>query len=129
MIMLSEMRLQYLLIIGTVVLFGLIIDLIRRDKIEVKYAIIWLVFSLVMILFSLFPQIVLILGDITRVIDPVNFVFLTQIIFILLILLSVSAVISGFSKKIERLAQSNAILEKRVRRLEEKIDELTKESK
>ena len=102
MIMLSEMRLQYLLIIGTVVLFGLIIDLIRRDKIEVKYAIIWLVFSLVMILFSLFPQIVLILGDITRVIDPVNFVFLTQIIFILLILLSVSAVISGFSKKIKR---------------------------
>ena len=129
MIMLSEMRLQYLLIIGTVVLFGLIIDLIRRDKIEVKYAIIWLAFSLVMILFSLFPQIVLILGDITRVIDPVNFVFLTQIIFILLILLSVSAVISGFSKKIKRLTQSNAILEKRVRRLEEKIDELTKESK
>lgn len=129
MIMLSEMRLQYLLIIGTVVLFGLIIDLIRRDKIEVKYAIIWLAFSLVMILFSLFPQIVLILGDITRVIDPVNFVFLTQIIFILLILLSVSAVISGFSKKIKRLAQSNAILEKRVRRLEEKIDELTKEGK
>ena len=127
--MLSEMRLQYLLIIGTVVLFGLIIDLIRRDKIEVKYAIIWLAFSLVMILFSLFPQIVLILGDITRVIDPVNFVFLTQIIFILLILLSVSAVISGFLKKIKRLAQSNAILEKRVRRLEEKINELTKESK
>ena len=129
MIMLSEMRLQYLLIIGTVVLFGLIIDLIRRDKIEVKYAIIWLAFSLVMILFSLFPQIVFILGDITRVINPVNFVFLTQIIFILLILLSVSAVISGFSKKIKSLAQSNAILEKRVRRLEEKIDELTKESK
>lgn len=106
MIMLSEMRLQYLLIIGTVVLFGLIIDLIRRDKIEVKYAIIWLAFSLVRYCFSLFPQIVLILGDITRVIDPVNFVFLTQIIFILLILLSVSAVISGFSKKIKRLAQS-----------------------
>ena len=127
--MLSEMRLQYLLIIGTVVLFGLIIRLIRRDKIEVKYAIIWLIFSLVMIIFSLFPQIVFILGDITRVINPVNFVFLTQIIFILLILLSVSAVISGFSKKIKRLAQANALLEKRVRRLEEKINELTKEDK
>lgn len=127
--MLSEMRLQYLLIIGTVVLFGLIIRLIRRDKIEVKYAIIWLIFSLVMIVFSLFPQIVFILGDITRVINPVNFVFLTQIIFILLILLSVSAVISGFSKKIKRLAQANALLEKRVRRLEEKINELTKEDK
>ena len=116
--MLSEMRLQYLLIVGTFVLFSLIIYLIRKDKIEVKYAIIWLAFSLAMILFSIFPQLVFILGDITRVINPVNFVFMIQIIFILLILLSVSAVISGFSKKIKRLAQSNALLEKRVRELE-----------
>ena len=72
-------------------------------------------------LFSIFPQIVYILGDITRVINPVNFVFMIQIIFILLILVSVSAVISGFSRKIKRLAQSNALLEKRVRELEEKI--------
>ncbi len=116
--MLSEMRLQYLLIVGTIVLFSLIIYLIRKNKIEVKYAIIWLAFSLAMILFSIFPQLVFILGDLTRVINPVNFVFMIQIIFILLILLSISAVISGFSTKIKRLAQANALLEKRVRELE-----------
>ena len=118
--MLSEMRLQYLLIVGTIVLFSLIIYLIKKDKIEVKYAIIWLAFSVAMILFSLFPQLVFILGDLTRVINPVNFVFMIQIIFILLILLSISAVISGFSKKIKGLAQANALLEKRVRELEAK---------
>ena len=64
----------------------------------------------------------LVLNDIAGVIDPVNFIFFTQIIFILLILLSVSAVISGFSKKIKQLAQANAILEKRVRELEEKLN-------
>jgi len=119
--MLSEMRLQYLLIVGTIVLFSLIIYLIKKDKIEVKYAIIWLAFSVAMILFSIFPQLVFILGDLTRVINPVNFVFMIQIIFILLILLSISAVISGFSKKIKGLAQANALLEKRVRELEAKI--------
>ena len=118
--MLSEMRLQYLLIVGTIVLFSLIIYLIKKDKIEVKYAIIWLAFSVAMILFSIFPQLVFILGDLTRVINPVNFVFMIQIIFILLILLSISAVISGFSKKIKGLAQANALLEKRVRKLEAK---------
>ena len=118
--MLSEMRLQYLLIVGTIVLFSLIIYLIKKDKIEVKYAIIWLAFSVAMILFSIFPQLVFILGDLTRVINPVNFVFMIQIIFILLILLSISAVISGFSKKIKGLAQANALLEKRVRELEAK---------
>lgn len=119
--MLSEIRLQYLLIFGTFVLLGMIVLLIKNEKIEIKYAIIWLCFSGVMVLFSIFPQIVYILGDITRVINPVNFVFMIQIIFILLILVSVSAVISGFSRKIKRLAQSNALLEKRVRELEEKI--------
>lgn len=129
MFILNEMRLQYLLIAGAFVLFFMIVWLIKNNKIEVKYAIIWLAFSFTMILFSIFPQLVFILGDITRVINPVNFVFLTQIIFILLILLSVSAVISGFSKKIKRLAQTNALLEKRVRRLEEKLANFESEDK
>ena len=126
MFLLQEMRLQYLLILGAFVLFGMIVRLIKNNKMEVKYSIIWLGFSFTMIVFSIWPQLVFILGDITRVINPVNFVFLTQIIFILLILLSVSAVISGFSKKIKRLAQANSLLEKRIRRLEEKLAEKEK---
>lgn len=126
MFLLQEMRLQYLLILGAFVLFGMIVWLIKNNKMEVKYSIIWLGFSFTMIVFSIWPQLVFILGDITRVINPVNFVFLTQIIFILLILLSVSAVISGFSKKIKRLAQANALLEKRIRQLEEQLSEKEK---
>ncbi len=109
------------LIIGSFVLFRLIIWLIKNNKIEVKYSIIWLAFSATMIAFSMCNYLVFVLGDILGVVDPVNFIFLTQIIFILLILLSVTAVISGFSRKIKRLAQANALLEKRVRELEDKI--------
>ena len=101
----------------------MIIWLIKNKKIEIKYSIIWLAFSVTMIAFALCRYLVLVLSDITGVVNPVNFIFLTQIIFILLILLSVTAVISGFSRKIKRLAQSNALLEKRVRRLEEKLAE------
>ena len=112
------MRLQYLLIAGTFVLLMMIIALMKYGKMETKYSIIWLAFSGTMVLFAIFPQIVFFLGDITRVLDPVHFIFMIQIIFILLILISVSAVISGFSNKIKKLAQSNALLEKRVRELE-----------
>lgn len=119
----NTLTLQHLLIIGSFVLFGMILWLIKHKKIEVKYSIIWLAFSVTMIAFALFPYLVLVLGDITGVVNPVNFIFLTQIIFILLILLSVTAVISGFSRKIKRLAQSNALLEKRVRELEKKLTE------
>ena len=115
--------LQLLLIFGAIVLFGMIVWLIKNKKIEVKYSIIWLAFSATMILFALFPYLVLVLGDISGVANPVNFIFMTLFVFILLILLSVSAVISGFSTKIKRLAQANALLEKRVRELEKKLEE------
>ena len=116
-----DLSLHTLVILGSVGFLLFIIYLIKKGKMEVKYSIIWLAFSLCMIVFACFPYTVLILNDIAGVIDPVNFIFFTQIIFILLILLSVSAVISGFSKKIKQLAQANAILEKRVRELEEKL--------
>lgn len=114
--------LHAILIIGAVGFLLFILYLMKKGKLEVKYSIIWLAFSLCMIIFACFPYTVLVLNDIAGVIDPVNFIFFTQIIFILLILLSVSAVISGFSKKIKQLAQANAILEKRVRELEEKMN-------
>ena len=114
--------LRILLILGAIALFGMIVWLIKNKKIEVKYSIIWLAFSATMILFAVFPYLVLVLGDISGVANPVNFIFMTLFVFILLILLSVSAVISGFSTKIKRLAQANALLEKRVRELEKKIE-------
>ena len=115
--------LRILLILGAISLFGMIVWLIKNKKIEVKYSIIWLAFSATMILFAVFPYLVLVLGDISGVANPVNFIFMTLFVFILLILLSVSAVISGFSTKIKRLAQANALLEKRVRELEKKFEE------
>ena len=114
--------LHALLVLGSVAFLLFIVYLMKKGKLEVKYSIIWMAFSLCMIVFACFPYTVLVLNDIAGVIDPVNFIFFIQIIFILLILLSVSAVISGFSKKIKQLAQANAILEKRVRELEEKLD-------
>ena len=117
-----DLSLHAILIIGSVAFLLFILYLMKKGKLEVKYSIIWLAFSLCMILFACFPYTVLILNDIAGVIDPVNFIFMIQIMFILLILLSVSAVVSGFSRKIKQLAQANAILEKRVRELEEKAD-------
>ena len=123
MFQLNNKDLQILLILGAMALFGMIVWLIKHKKIEVKYSIIWLAFSATMILFAIFPYLVLVLGDISGVVNPVNFIFMTLFVFILLIMLSVSAVISGFSTKIKRLAQANALLEKRVRELEKKLEE------
>lgn len=116
-----DLSLHTIVIFGSFFLLLFILYLMKKGKMEVKYSIIWLAFSICMIIFACFPYTVLLLNDLAGVIDPVNFIFFTLIIFILMILLSVSAVISGFSKKIKQLAQKMAILEKRVRELEDEL--------
>ena len=51
---------------------------------------------------------------------PVNLVFLLMFCFVLVVLLSLSIAITQLAEKCKRLTQANAILEKRVRDLEEK---------
>ncbi len=113
------LTLRLVLLFGSTGLFAFILYLIKKGKLEIKYSIIWMAFSAAMLLFAICPFIVLVMGDLAGVADPVNFIFFATIVFVLLILLSVSAVISGFSQKIKKLAQQNAFLERRVRELEE----------
>ena len=86
-----------------------------------RYSIIWLISAGVLLVFAVFPYVVLVLTDLLGMAVPVNVVFLLVIAFILLLLLSLSSIVSGFAEKIKRLAQENALLEERVRRLEAQL--------
>ena len=93
------------LLLGAVCYLALILWLLKKKKLTVRYSIIWLIS----------------LTDLLGMAVPVNVVFLLVIAFILLLLLSLSSIVSGFAEKIKRLAQENALLEERVRRLEAQL--------
>ena len=104
------------LLLGAVCYLALILWLLT-----VRYSIIWLISAGVLLVFAVFPYVVLVLTDLLGMAVPVNVVFLLVIAFILLLLLSLSSIVSGFAEKIKRLAQENALLEERVRRLEAQL--------
>ena len=108
------------LLLGAVCYLALILWLLKKKKLTVRYSIIWLI-SAGVLLFAVFPYVVLVLTDLLGMAVPVNVVFLLVIAFILLLLLSLSSIVSGFAEKIKRLAQENALLEERVRRLEAQL--------
>ena len=110
---------QAAMVIGALCYLGVVFYLLKKQKLAVQYAIIWLISGFVLLVFALFPYVVLVLGDILHVINPVNFIFLVILAFVLLILLSLSAVVSGFALRIKRLTQNAALLERRIRELEQ----------
>ena len=110
---------QAIMVVGALFYLGVVFYLLKKQKLAVQYAIIWLISGFVLLIFAIFPYVVLVLGDIFHVLNPVNFIFLVILAFVLLILLSLSAVISGFALRIKRLTQNAALLERRIRELEQ----------
>ena len=114
---------------GSASYLAFILFLVKKRRLTVKYAIIWLFSAGVLIVFSLFPYVVLVLTDLLGMAVPSNTVFLLVGAFMLMLLISLSSAVSQFAQKITRLAQKNALLEERVRRLEETLDALTQEER
>ena len=52
---------------------------------------------------------------------PVNLIFLLMFCFVLVVLLSLSVAITQLAEKCKRLTQANAIMEKRLRDLEDMV--------
>ena len=109
-------QLQLFMILGAVVLLLIIFAFLKRGLMSVKYSLLWLALAIV----AAFPYVVYVLRDLLDIEMPVNLVFLLMFCFVLVVLLSLSIAISQLADKCKRLTQANAMLEKRVRDLEEK---------
>ena len=76
--------------------------------------------AIALVIAAAFPYVIYVLRDVLSIEMPVNLVFLLMFCFVLVVLLSLSIAITQLAEKCKRLTQANAILEKRVRDLEEK---------
>ena len=112
-------QLQFFMILGAVALLLIIFLFLKRGLMSVKYSLLWLELAVGLVVFALFPYVVYVLRDLLDIEMPVNLVFLLMFCFVLVVLLSLSIAISQLADKCKRLTQANAILEKRVRDLEQ----------
>ena len=96
-----------------------IINLLRKRKLDLKYSLIWLFSGLILFLMVLFPEIVYKLSYFVGIETPVNVVYVVEAMFVLLILLSLTTIISSLNAKNRETIQALAILEKRIRDLED----------
>ncbi len=97
-----------------------IFGLLKKGKLNLKYTLVWLFAAVVLLIVDIFPQIISFIMQIVGIATPVNMVFVFEAIFVLVILLSLTVIVSHMTDRIYKLTQTVAILEKRVRELEKK---------
>lgn len=83
---------------------------VRNQKMKEKYAALWLVVSLVILVLALFPSLLGWLADITGVVVPVNLLFLLAIVMLIAVTLHLTLEISKLSDEARALAEEVAIL-------------------
>lgn len=110
------------LLILSLLLFGFVLELVRRDLLKERYALLWLATSLFGLVIGIFPGLIVRLAVLLRF-QMLTALFVLSFLFTLGIVLSFSVLISRLSERNRRLAQEVALLENRVRRQEEREDD------
>lgn len=107
------------LIVAIICYFIAILYFLKQKALNLKYTLLWLVAGLVMGLLVAIPELLVAVIRIFGIQNNMNGLFIFMIGFIILILLSLTSIASRQNSKIRTLTQELAILDKRVRELEQ----------
>ncbi len=111
-----------ILLVGVLLYLLLIIYLMKKGRMSLKYSLMWFFSGLMLLICAIFPRIIGFFTDLLGIYSETNGIFFVGVCFILLIILSLTSIASGLSERIRTLVQTQAMLEKRVRELEEKLE-------
>ena len=112
-------RLKVSLLAAVLVFFIIVLSMLKRRRLTLKYTLLWLLTGVVMLIFVVFSEFLQSLASFIGAQTLMNTLYLLIIGFILVLLMMVTSIVSKQTERIAFLAQANAILEKRVRELEE----------
>ena len=108
-------KLRLSLILAVIAYFILILWLLKRREISLKYTLLWLFAGLCMGILVIWPESLMIIIRIIGIENSMNGLFILAIAFVIIILMSITSIVSKQNEKIRSLTQTIAILEKQLR--------------
>lgn len=96
---------------------------IRKKRIDIRHALVWLVVGCLLLLMDIFPAILTGLSEFFGFVLPVNMLFFLGFLLSVMILFELSAKVSKLSDQNKKLVQDIAILQRRIEELEKGQDE------
>ena len=119
------MSIKLQIIIGVIIIFALcvIINMIRIKRLELRYALAWLIVGVGVLILDCFPRLIDWIAKKIGIVSPVNMLFFFGFCFSLIIIFTLTMAVSRTSIRIKQLAQELALYEKKYVDDKEKKDE------
>jgi hypothetical protein len=109
------MKIQVVAIVASATLLVTILELVRQRRLMERYALLWLLSSLVLLGLAIWNDALSAFSDAIGVVTPSNALFLVAFGFVLVLLLHFSIAVSRLADQNKVLAQKLALLEERDR--------------
>lgn len=101
--------LRILMILGAVFLMVFMIKKIRQAKVKIEYTVFWIIFSGILVLMGIFPQLFYWVSELLGFQAPINMIYLVIIFVLIVKLFLISVQISQLENKVDSLTQQVAI--------------------
>ncbi len=104
-----SIKARILIIAGLLFFLAIIINMVRKRRLELKYVLVWMLADLALILFAIFPETMMDIASFLGIYSPVNMIFFLGFIFLAMIIFSLTVALSRATANQRRLAQSVAL--------------------
>lgn len=108
-----SVKIQIIIAVLIICALIVIIDMIRKKRLELSYALSWLLVGIGVLILDVFPQLIKTISEKIGIVSPVNMLFFFGFCFSLIIIFVLTIAVSKLSIKIKQLAQQIAIYEKK----------------
>jgi hypothetical protein len=106
-------------LVGSILVLAGIVELLRRRQLGEKYAVLWLVVGLILLVFTIFPNLLPSLSSGLGVEVPTNLLFFVGLVFLVGVVLHLSWEVSRLENETRKLAEDQAILRLEVEQLQQ----------
>lgn len=98
-------------VIIAVLILGLlkILGLIKKNKLELKYALSWLFLELGILIITLIPNLLNVISKVLGIYNEINMLFFLGFVFIILVIFSLTMSLSRNSERVRKMAQEIAL--------------------
>ena len=120
-------KLQFVIGLAILVVFLILVNMIRRRSLELKYALSWFLVLCALFAFDCAPRLLIVVSEFLGIYAPVNMIFFLGFCFSLVIIFSLTVALSRMSNSVRTLDQMVALNEKRLQELETELKRYKKE--
>ena len=116
-------KLRVIIICGLLLVTLIMLNMVRKRKLELKYALSWVICAIILVLLTCIPSLLIHMADFLGIYSPVNMIFFLGFIFLLIVVFILTISLSRVTEKVRRLAQAEALTGKEAEEKRAQVEE------